>query len=736
MVLRRIERRLAAIVAADVAGYSRLMGLDEVGTAYRLREHQAAVAPLVIEHGGRIVKITGDAMLLEFPSAVAAVDCAVAVQHLLDDRNRGVQQDSHMLFRIGINVGDVLISDGDILGDGVNIAARIENIAPPGGVYVSRTAYEQCKGKVAAEFVDLGEQQFRNIAEPIRVYAVVPRAGAALPTARPDMPRPGSVPRLSIVVLPFVNLSADSEQDYFVDGITETLTTDLSRIDGMFVIARNTAFTYKDKAIDAKQLGRDLGVRYVLEGSVQHDGTRLRVNIQLVDADSGAHLWAERFDRAAGDLFEMQDEIVTRVARALDVELATAEARRAGRSRSADRDALDLFFCGWAVFNRGQSPEDLLRAEQLFERALATEADNVRALVGLAAVKFAFAATYATDERVAHLTAAEAAVTKALTLAPNDARAHCVLGWIYTASNRPALGIAESQRAIVLDRNMAPSYACIGWAKPMLGRAEETEDHIARAFRLSPRDPLGYVWCYIAGVAKLSLGCDEEAVAWLQRSIETNQNYPIARFTLAAALAHAGKVDDARATAAAGLARVPTFSIRRYREGASTENPTYLAYRERICEGLRKAGVPEDNDGYAQGVAAAPSSDATAPRSRSALSQQDFIAALKGALRDFSRPDLLAKNPLLRSRLLISRGRVGPADLQNLLSETVATLFVSPRDETLRRVIELTYFRPAPKQEAAAERLGLAFSTYRRHLTTGLRRLGAWLWDREQGVPP
>ena len=299
----RVGRRLAAIVAADVAGYSRLMGLDEVGTARTLREHRKVADALIAKHGGRIVKTTGDGVLLEFPSVVDAVECAVAVQAVMAERNQGVPEDRRMLYRIGINLGDILIEGDDILGDGVNVAARLEGIAEPGGICISSFAYDHVRGKLAVEFTDLGEQTLKNIARPIRAYAV----GRNADTDR-AVPPPSSAPRLSIVVLPFANIGGDPEQEYFVDGVTESLTTDLSRISGGFVIARNTAFAFKSKAIDVRKLGRELNVRYVLEGSVQRGGNRLRVNVQLIDAETGNHLWAERFDKPVADLFDMQNE--------------------------------------------------------------------------------------------------------------------------------------------------------------------------------------------------------------------------------------------------------------------------------------------------------------------------------------------------------------------------------------------------------------------------------------------
>jgi TolB-like protein len=581
----RVGRRLAAIVAADVAGYSRLMGLDEVGTARTLREHRKVTDALVAKHGGRLVKTTGDGVLLEFPSVVDAVECAVAVQAVMAQRNEGIPQDRRMLYRIGINLGDILIEGDDILGDGVNIAARLEGIAEPGGICISSSAYEQVRGKVPVEFTDLGEQTLKNIARPIRAYAVGPSANA-----HQTAPLPSSAPRLSIVVLPFANIGGDPEQEYFVDGVTESLTTDLSRISGSFVIAHNTALTFKGKAVDVKQIGRELNVRYVLEGSMQRGGNRLRVNVQLIAAETGNHLWAERFDNPVADLFDMQDEIVSRLANTLNSQLIAVEARRA--EHSPHPDATDLCFQGAAWANRGRTPEYMAQARGFYERALALEPGNVEALVGSARVNFSFGANFSTDDRMEHLTAAEMAVTKALSLAPNHPIAHWVLGLVQTFTNRAAQGIAKYERALALDRNLAYAHAHIGLAKLYLGRGGETEAHIEQALRLSPRDTNAYIWTMFVGIAKFWYGADAEAIVWLRRSLEANRN-SIAHFYLAAVLAHGGELDEARATAKAGLALYPSFSIRHYRTNIPSNNPEYLAGRERIYEGLRMAGVPE-----------------------------------------------------------------------------------------------------------------------------------------------
>jgi TolB-like protein len=582
----RVGRRLAAIVAADVAGYSRLMGLDEVGTARTLREHRKVTDALVAKHGGRLVKTTGDGVLLEFPSVVDAVECAVAVQAVMAERNEGISQDRRMLYRIGINLGDILIEGEDILGDGVNVAARLEGIAEPGGICISASAHDQVRGKVAVEFTDLGEQTLKNIARPIRAYAV----GLSANAHQTDL-LPPSAPRLSIVVLPFANIGGDPEQDFFVDGVTESLTTDLSRISGSFVIARNTAFTFKGTAIDVRQIGRELNVRYVLEGSVQRGGNRLRVSVQLIDAETSNHLWAERFEKPVAELFDMQDELVSRLANTLNAQLIAVEARRA--ERSPHPDATDLCFQGAAWLNRGRTTEHMAQARGFFERALALEPGNVEALVGTALVNVATVINYLTDDRIEHLTIAEAAVTRALSLAPNHPMAHNVLGIVQLFTDRAAQGIATCERALALDRNLAWAHGNIGFGKVCLGRGGETEAHIERPLRLSPRDTYVYVWALFVGLAKFWLGADAEAIVWLRRSIEANRNYSVAHFFLAATLAHVGELEEARASARAGLAINPSFSIRRYRNNTPCNDPVYLAGRERVHEGLRMAGVPE-----------------------------------------------------------------------------------------------------------------------------------------------
>jgi TolB-like protein/class 3 adenylate cyclase len=588
----RVGRRLAAIVAADVAGYSRLMHNDEEAThAKSTTLLTDAVAPAIAKHGGRIVKNTGDGFLAEFPSAVQAVRAAVQFQTRIKELTIGDAEDRRIALRVGVNIGDVIVEPHDIFGDGVNIAARLEGIAEPGGICISSSTYDQVRGKIGIEFADLGEQNLKNIDRPVWAYALVRDEPSVATKGGSTTPSPPSAPRLSMVVLPFANISGDPEQEYFVDGVTESLTTDLSRIRGAFVIARNTAFTFKGKAIDVKKLGRELNVRYVLEGSVQRGGNRLRVNVQLIDVETGNHLWAERFDKPVADLFDMQDEIVSRLANTLNAQLVEAEARRA--ERSLHPDAMDLYFQGIAFANRGTTQEYLTPARGFFERALALDPDCIEALVGIANVTEAMVVAGLTDDPAPNLAVAEAASNRALSLAPQHALAHLRLGVALILTRRAVQGIAECERALALDHNLAHAHAWVGLAKVYIGRAAETEAHVHEAFRLSPRDAHSYVWLLIVGTAKLHLNADGEAVAWLRRSIEANRNHPIPHFWLAAALARLGALNEAKVAAGAGLVLNPGFTIRRVRTQLPSNNPIYLAGRERVYEGLRMAGVPE-----------------------------------------------------------------------------------------------------------------------------------------------
>jgi TolB-like protein/Flp pilus assembly protein TadD len=396
-----------------------------------------------------------------------------------------------------------------------------------------------------------------------------------------------------MVVLPFTNIGGDPSHEHFVDGVTDSLTTDLSRIRSAVVIARSTAFTYKGKPLDVKTIGRELNVRYVLEGSVQRGGNRMRVNVQLIDAETGNHLWAERFDKPLADLFDMQDEIAARLAGALNAELVAAEARRA--EQAPNPDSMDLYFQGLTWYNRGLTRDHVARAHSFFDRALAADPDNVDALIGSARADVREAANFFVTDPMAAFAAAEAKLTKALSSAPGHARGHRLLGFVYIFTRRAVHGIAECERALELDRNLASAHAFIGLGKVFVGRAEGTEAHVGEALRLSPRDTNAHNWKSFAGTAKAFLGSYEPAATWFRRAIEANRNYPTPYFLLAAALAHLGRLDEARSAVKAGLALNPAFTVFRAHASwaAMSDDPTYLAQLGRIPDGMRKAGVPE-----------------------------------------------------------------------------------------------------------------------------------------------
>ena len=518
------------------------------------------------------------------------------------ERNAGVAPDKRIEFRIGIHLGDVVEeSDGDLMGDGVNIAARLQGVAKPGGICISDDAYRQVKSRLDLKVSDLGPVPLKNIAEPMRAYSLevgAPREARSPPPAdqakhaRPSTlgspPRspppsppfsllaaaggwfllagtsvkPAEAAHLSIVVLPFTNLSGDPAQDYFADGITENLTTDLSRLSGSFVIARNTAFTFKGKNVDAKEIGKELGVRYVLEGSVQRDQNQVRVNAQLIDAESGGHLWAERFDKPLSNLFSMQDEIVASLASQLGAELITNEARRAERTPTPD--SMDLYFQGMAWLNKGRNPDDVARARGFFERALALDPGNLDAALGKAAADFQVAIGYSVDDKTERLHSIEAKLNRVLSQSPNNAWAHLLMGRILAQTNRQAQAIEELNRALTLNPNLAAAHAIIGVAKLYDGHPEETERHELEALRASPRDTDANVWVGIMALAKLHLGAYEDALNLYRRSIELNRNYPNERFDYAATLVELGRLDEARAEVQAGLALNPGFTLRRY----------------------------------------------------------------------------------------------------------------------------------------------------------------------------
>jgi TolB-like protein/class 3 adenylate cyclase len=597
-------RRLAAILAADVAGYSRLMEADEEGTHDRLRAHlRELVEPKISEHSGRIVKTTGDGILAEFASVVDAVRCAVEVQRAMVDREPEVPEDRRIRFRIGINLGDVIVEDDDIFGDGVNVAARLEALAEPGGIRISRTVRDQIRDKVPYAFEDLGEQSVKNIARPVRVYELRlkpvtdPTAPSVLPVRRNSQPT--VAPRLSIVVLPFANLGNDPEQQYFADGITEDLMTDLSRIADMVVISRNTAFTYQGKRVDTKQIGRELGIRYVLEGSVRRSSDLIRVNAQLIDAETDAHLWAERFDRDIGGLFALQDEITGRIASALGTELVDAEA---GHS-TVNPDVLDYILRGRAAMNRGSGREHSVEATRLFEGALALDPSSTGAKTWLARAIISPVLNGVVDPSGADLKSAEELIEQALVTSPRDPLAHLAKGQLLRAQGRFAEAIPEYEAVIASDRNQAVVYAILGWCKFAAGLADDEVVQLGeQAIRLNPRHPsVAVAYNLIAAVRLYQSHPDpDEAIVWGEKAVHINPKHPWGHFNLAVAYGLKGEINRAAGELAEAQKLSDRFSsISRFRASAAVSSELNTpANRDRfeaiVVAGLRKAGMPEE----------------------------------------------------------------------------------------------------------------------------------------------
>jgi len=595
-------RRLAAILAADVAGYSRLMAADEEGTHERLQAHlRELVDPKIKEHRGRIVKSTGDGLLAEFSSVVDAVRCAVKTQRAMIDRNADTPEDKRIIFRIGVNLGDVIVEPEDIFGDGVNIAARLEALAEPGGICISRVVRDQVRDRLDYKFEDMGEQEVKNIARPVRVYALRREAIAGLPgpmtPPSTSIPQPAVPPRMSIVVLPFMNLSDDTEQQYFADGITEDLTTDLSRVPGSFVIARNTAFTYKGQPVDVKKVSRELGVRYVLEGSVRRVGDQVRVNVQLVDGQSGAHLWADRFDTDRANLAQAQDEITGRLARTLNLELVEASVRRSEQERAADPDARDLVMRGWALSNRMASAATREEARRAFERALDIDPESVDARIGLGEVLISGEDMEGGSNSVhPNVTRAEQLLFEALERDPKRSRAHLVMGLIRRWQGRLSDSKIELEAAIALDPNQASGHRQLGVTLMFLGQPEAAIPQLEKSTRLSPHDPFIALNYNALGRCHLFMGHVDQAIDLLRKARATSPRYYFIHLNLAAALGLRGDLNEARAALAEGVKLRPELnSLARLRATVVSNNVEYLRFREKTTEvGLRKAGMPEE----------------------------------------------------------------------------------------------------------------------------------------------
>jgi TolB-like protein/cytochrome c-type biogenesis protein CcmH/NrfG len=558
MTEERVQRRLAAILAADVAGYSRLMGADEEGTLVALKSHRGElVDPTIARHTGRIVKTMGDGILVEFPSPVEAVRCAVEIQQGAVRRAHGVAEGRRIAWRIGINLGDVIAEEHDLYGDGANIAAGLEGRAEVCGSCVPRGIRDQVRDRLAVSFVDLGEQPVKNIARPVRCFRLIFDEYAAPVASQTASPNAAAGPRLSIVVLPFANLSDDSEQGYFADGLTEDITTDLSRISGSFVISHSTAFTYKGKSIDAKLVARELGVRYVLEGSVRRLGTQVRVGAQLIDGETGAHLWAERFDHDILHLASFQDELTQRIAQALSLELVDAESRSSRRIRPKNPDAVDLAMQGWSLLNQPATRQRFRAARDILETSLEMDGQLVDSLVGLAYILVANADGGWSDTPDQDVDQAEELVDKALTLEPKIAAAHRVKSWIFGYRNRLPESIAAAEMAILLNRNDSVAHRLLALFELQAGRPERSRAVIEQAMRLSPRDPNHWGSLLVLARAQIALDECEMALSNLHMAIAANPDANFVRLYLATAYGRMGRDREAREAIAEFLRMSP-----------------------------------------------------------------------------------------------------------------------------------------------------------------------------------
>jgi len=582
-----MERRLAAILAADVAGYSRLIGIDEEGILAALKGlRNSLIDPKIAEYRGRIVKTTGDGALVEFASAVDAVRCATEIQRSMAARNTNVPESRRIEFRIGINVGDIVIEAGDIFGDGVNIAARLESIAEPGGISISRAAYEQVSGKVDATFEDGGEQRLKNIAHSVYVYHLQPPR-----TAEPSVPLLALPDKPSIAVLPFQNMSGDSEQEYFADGMVEDIITALSRFNGLFVIARNSSFTYKGRAVEIKQVGRELGVRYVLEGSVRKSGNRLRITAQLIDAAAGAHLWAERFDGALEDIFDLQDQLTSRVVGAVAPQLELAEIERARRKPTESLDAYEYCLRGIWSLQQVVTRENTKEALRAFYKAIELDPRYAAAYGWAAWCYVPRRANAWMDDHVAEIAETARLSHKAIELGRDDAVA------LYGAAYGLGLVVGDLDyaaavidRALLLNPNLAQSWLASGWIRVRRGEPELGLEQLAHARRLSPVDPVSYVNFGASAAGHFFAGRYDDAVSWAEKAQATLPIYATAYRIAAASHGLAGRA-EAAAKALAQLRLIdPTARTSRVRDWITLRRPQDYAKLE---EGLRKAGLPE-----------------------------------------------------------------------------------------------------------------------------------------------
>jgi len=591
MVEDRVERRLSAILAGDIAGYSRLMGADEEGTLRQLKVHRKElVDPKITEHRGRIVKTTGDGMLVEFVSVVDAVRCAVDIQRGMAERNTDVPVDRRIEFRIGINVGDIISDANDIYGDGVNVAARLEALAEPGGIMVSRSVYDQVRDKLSFSFEDLGEQTVKNIARPIRVHRVhISELAPTMKSALGAPTDPTNLNRASIAVLPFANMSGDLEQEYFADGVVEEIITALSHMRWLSVIARNSSFIYKGKNVELKRVGRELGVRYVLEGSVRKSGDRVRITGQLIDTSTGAHLWADRFDGSIEDIFDLQDQVTAKVVSAIAPKLEQAEIERVRRKPTESLDAYDCYLRGLASLHQWtrESSDDALR---YFYRSIELD-PGFAAAYGMAAWCFVWRKVNGWFDRTKDVAEAERLARRAVELGPDDAVALSGGGYtlIFVVHDLDD-GAAFIERALALNPNLSWAVHSSGWTKAFLGDPDAAIKHLTNAIRLSPLDPLTFRAQGGIAFAHFLAGHYNEAITWAEAALRERPNYLAAIRELAAANALADRMPEAQ-KAMAHLRKIdPTMRVSNVKDWVPLRRADDL---KRLEEGLRMAGLPE-----------------------------------------------------------------------------------------------------------------------------------------------